>query len=70
MKKAITSGNMEDARKYAQQTTSMRDGMVEDSKKLLDLFGIPHIQAPSEGEATAANLTITGTCICISKSRF
>ena len=58
--KAITSGNMEDARKYAQQTTSMRDGMVEDSKKLLDLFGIPHIQAPSEGEATAANLTITG----------
>ena len=34
--------------------------MVEDSKKLLDLFGIPHIQAPSEGEATAASLTITG----------
>ena len=58
--KAISAGDMEDARKYAQQTTSMRDGMVEDSKKLLDLFGIPHIQAPSEGEATAASLTITG----------
>ena len=58
--KAISSGDMEEARKYAQQTTSMRDGMVEDSKKLLDLFGIPHIQAPSEGEATAASLTITG----------
>ena len=51
---------MEDARKYAQQTTSMRDGMVDDSKHLLDLFGIPHIQAPSEGEATAALLTKTG----------
>ena len=51
---------MEDARKYAQQTTSMRDGMVDDSKYLLDLFGIPHIQAPSEGEATAALLTKTG----------
>ena len=51
---------MEDARKYAQQTTSMRDGMVDDSKHLLDLFGIPHIQAPSEGEATAALLTTTG----------
>ena len=36
--KAIHSGNMEDARKYAQQTTSMRDGMVEDSKKLLDFI--------------------------------
>jgi flap endonuclease-1 len=58
--RAISEGNMDDARKFAQQTTSMRDGMVEDSKKLLDLFGIPHIQAPSEGEATAASLTTTG----------
>ena len=58
--KALSEGNMEDARKYAQQTTSMKDGMVEDSKHFLDLFGIPHIQAPSEGEATAAFLTTTG----------
>jgi len=33
--------------------------MVEDSKRLLELFGIPYIQAPSEGEATAARLTVT-----------
>ena len=59
-KKALSQGNMEDARKFAQQTTSMRDGMVDDSKHLLDLFGIPYIQAPSEGEATAASLTNTG----------
>ena len=58
--KAIAEGNLEDARKYAQQTTSMRDGMVEDSKTLLQYFGIPFIDAPSEGEATAANLTNTG----------
>ena len=58
--KAIAEGNLEDARKFAQQTTSMKDGMVEDSKKLLTLFGIPYIVAPSEGEATAANLTNTG----------
>jgi flap endonuclease-1 len=58
--KAISEGNMEDARKYAQQTTSMKDGMVEDSKHFLELFGIPYIQAPSEGEATAALLTTTG----------
>ena len=58
--KAISQGNMDDARKFAQQTTSMRDGMVDDSKHLLSLFGIPYIQAPSEGEATAASLTNTG----------
>jgi flap endonuclease-1 len=58
--KAIASGNLEDARKFAQQTTSMKDGMVIESKHLLSKFGIPFIDAPSEGEATAANLTITG----------
>ncbi|MGQ0606249.1 MAG: flap endonuclease-1 [Candidatus Nitrosotenuis sp.] len=58
--KALAEGNMEDVRKYAQQTTSMQDGMVEDAKHLLGLFGIPWIQAPSEGEATAAHLTKIG----------
>ncbi|QUC65569.1 flap endonuclease-1 [Nitrosopumilus sp. K4] len=58
--KAIAEGNLEDARKFAQQTTSMKDGMVEDSKTLLKHFGIPYIDAPSEGEATAAHLTNTG----------
>ena len=58
--KAIAEGNLEDARKYAQQTTSMKDGMVQDSKQLLKLFGIPFIEAPSEGEASAAHLTNTG----------
>ena len=58
--KAIAEGNLEDARKFAQQTTSMRDGMVKESKKLLECFGIPYIDAQSEGEATAAHLTNTG----------
>ena len=58
--RAIMDGNMEDARKYAQQTTAMKDGMVRDSKHILGLFGIPCIEAASEGEATAAHLTNTG----------
>jgi flap endonuclease-1 len=58
--KALTEGKYEEAKKFAQQTSVLRDDMVEDSKHLLNLFGIPFIQAPSEGEATAANLTITG----------
>lgn len=58
--KALKAGDLEGVRKYAQQTTSLRDSMVKDSKKFLNLFGIPCIQAPSEGEATAAHLTKTG----------
>lgn len=58
--KAIAEGNIEDARKFAQQTTSMKDGMVKESKQILTYFGIPYIDAPSEGEATAAHMTNTG----------
>lgn len=58
--RAIVSGNMEDAKKYAQQTTTMLDGMIDESKELLKMFGIPYVDAPSEGEATAAHLTQTG----------
>lgn len=58
--RALTEGKYEEAKKYAQQTSLLRDEMVEDSQHILRLFGIPIIQAPSEGEATAANLTITG----------
>ncbi len=58
---ALQEGKMEEARKYAQFTSVIKDYMVEDSQRLLGLLGIPHIDAPSEGEATAANLTITGT---------
>lgn len=58
--RAVAVGNMDDAKKFAQQSTSMRDGMVKDSKILLDYFGIPYVDAPSEGEATAAHLTTNG----------
>lgn len=58
--RAVAERNLEDMRKFAQQTTAMQDGMVDDAKRLLELFGIPYIQAPSEGEATAAHLTKTG----------
>ena len=61
---------MEDARKYAQQTTSMKDGMVKESKELLTYFGIPYIEAPSEGEATAAHLTNTGQAYAAASQDF
>lgn len=68
--KALKAGDMQEARKYAQQTTSMRDSMVQDSKRILELFGIPVIQAPSEGEATAAHLTLTGQAYAAASQDF
>ena len=59
-KKAIKEGKIEEARKYAQATSRLKDYMQEDSKKLLSLMGLPWIQAPSEGEAQAAYLTKKG----------
>ena len=58
--KAVRDGDTSSARKYAQQTTAMNDEMIDDAKKLLGMFGIPCIDAPSEGEAMAAHLTVTG----------
>jgi flap endonuclease-1 len=54
---AITAGRFEEARKYGQATSVLTDKMVEESKMILALLGIPYIQAPSEGEAAAAQLT-------------
>ncbi|MEM3577185.1 MAG: flap endonuclease-1 [Candidatus Bathyarchaeia archaeon] len=57
---ALKEGKIEEARMYAQATSSLKDYMAEDSKKLLDLMGIPWIQAPSEGEAQAAHIVKRG----------
>ncbi|MCW3994412.1 MAG: flap endonuclease-1 [Candidatus Bathyarchaeota archaeon] len=57
---AVKEGKIEQARVYAQATSRLKDYMAEDSKRLLDLMGIPWIQAPSEGEAQAAHLVKRG----------
>lgn len=58
--KAVAKGELREARMYAQASTSMKDYMEDDSKKLLNLMGLPWVQAPSEGEAQAAHLTKHG----------
>jgi flap endonuclease-1 len=57
-KEALERKDFEAAKKYAPATAYLDNQMVEESKKLLDLMGIPWIQAASEGEATAAHLTV------------
>jgi flap endonuclease-1 len=66
--RALKEGKTEEARMYAQATSHLKDYMAEDSKKLLDLMGVPWIQAPSEGEAQAAHMTKRGdTDYCASQ---
>jgi flap endonuclease-1 len=50
----------EKAKKYAQATSVITEEIVEDAKKLLDLMGIPYVQAPSEGEMQAAYMCKKG----------
>lgn len=65
---ALLKGDLEEARKYAQMTSTLKDYMTEDSKRLLDLMGVPWVQAPSEGEAQAAHLVKKGDAdYCVSQ---
>ncbi|MDK2892944.1 flap endonuclease-1 [Methanohalophilus sp.] len=58
--KAKAAGLMEEAYKYAQASSSLEPGMVDDSRRLLEYMGIPIVNAPSEGEAQAAYMVIKG----------
>ena len=54
---ALKEGKIEDAKKYARSTVKINELIINDCKKILELMGIPVINAPSEGEAAAAYLT-------------
>ncbi len=55
-KRLKEEGKLKKAYQKATQSAEMTGDMITDSKKLLDAMGIPYIQAPSEGEAQAAQL--------------
>jgi flap endonuclease-1 len=57
---AMERSDYQMAKRYASATAHLDAQMVDESKKLLGLMGVPYIQAPSEGEATAAHLTNIG----------
>lgn len=50
----------ENAKKYAMMAAKVDEFIVESSKRLLKLLGIPYVDAPSEGEAQAAYMTRKG----------
>ena len=59
-KKAIEMGIKGDLKKYAEFTSKLEPGMVDEAKELLEAMGVPYVQAPSEGEAQAAYLVKKG----------
>ncbi|MDL2271261.1 flap endonuclease-1, partial [Methanobrevibacter sp. OttesenSCG-928-I08] len=59
-KAALEEGDDELARKYAIRSSKMSPYIIESSKKLLDLMGIPHVQAKGEGEAQATYMVQNG----------
>lgn len=59
--RALQSGDMAQARKFAEASTVLRRDMVADAKELLEAMGIPWVDAPSEGEAQATTMAVEGT---------
>ncbi|MFC1775131.1 flap structure-specific endonuclease, partial [Nanoarchaeota archaeon] len=67
---ALSKEDIEGMKKYASRTTKLTNEMIDDSKELLTLLGIPIIQAPSEGEAQAAYLTQTGEAYAVASQDY
>ena len=57
---AKEKGDLEKARSSAQASTRIDKYVIESSKRLLDLMGIPYVNAPSEGEAQASRMCAKG----------
>lgn len=55
-KEAKKREDIESMKKYAARTSILTTEMIEESKKLISAFGLPVIQAPSEGEAQVAQI--------------
>ncbi len=51
---ALAEGDIERARIKAQATSVLTSEMVDTTKKFLGYFGVPHVEAPADGEAQAS----------------
>ncbi len=63
--KAKENGNIENMQKYAKRVNYLEPAVVENSKRLLDLMGVPYINAPSEGEAQCSYLVKKGDAYAV-----
>ena len=68
--KAKQEGFEDAMAKYARQTIKLTKKMVIESKHLLEAMGIPYVQAPSEGEAQAAFMTMRGDAYAVASQDY
>ena len=68
--KALEEGRVNEARRYAMQITFLTHQMVEESKRLLGLMGIPIVMAPSEAEAQASVMNSSGIVDAVASQDF
>ncbi len=59
-KEALEKGDEAEAKKYAMRSSKLSPYIIESSKKLLTMMGIPYIEAYGEGEAQAAYMVRKG----------
>src|SRR5438067_6653286 len=69
-REAVEIGDLATARTKAMQTSRLTDVMIEQSKRLLGLLGIPTVQAPGEGEAQASAMARTGQAYAAASQDF
>ncbi len=63
-------GDLESAYKYAQASSKVNQEIVEDSKYLLNVMGVPFVQAPCEGEAQAAHIVLKKDANCVASQDY
>lgn len=69
-KKALAEGDTEKARKFAMRSSKLSPEIIESSKKLLTLMGIPYVEAKGEGEAQAAYLVSKGDAYAVASQDY
>ncbi len=60
LEEAVREGDQAKIRLYAQQTSKVTEGMLDEARKLLDAMGIQYVNSPSEGEAQASYMNRKG----------
>lgn len=67
---AVAAGDLELARTKAQQTGTLTTDMVRQAQHLLQLLGLPFVEAPGEGEAQGSYFAQRGAVHAVSSQDF
>lgn len=67
---ALKAGKLDEARKYAQQTSHLTPEMVSECKRLIEAMGLPYVQALGDGEAQAAYMAAKGQVFAVASQDY